>query len=182
MKFIKSPLEGELYVIEIEEVHDHRGFFARTVCEDEFRLHGINHSFVQQSISFNPEEGTLRGMHWQAPPYAEEKLVRVTRGSIFDVVVDINPKSKTFKRSFSVELSQDNRRQIYIPPGYAHGFQTLEPNTEVHYEMTTKYRPDASLGFAWNDPTIGIDWPIRDQIIIGQKDSEFLNLNELELG
>jgi dTDP-4-dehydrorhamnose 3,5-epimerase len=120
-------------------------------------------------------------MHWQAQPHGENKLVRVTRGSIFDVVVDINPNSKTFKRSFSVELSQDNRKQIYIPPGHAHGFQTLEPNTEVQYEMTTKYRPEASLGFAWNDPIIGIEWPFRDQMTIGQKDSGFSYLDDLEL-
>jgi dTDP-4-dehydrorhamnose 3,5-epimerase len=178
MKFIKLPFAGNVFIIELEMHEDHRGLFARTVCADEFRSIGLNSSFIQQSISFNPKKGTLRGMHWQALPFGEEKLVRVTRGSIFDVVVDINPKSKTFKKSFSVELSQENRKQIYISDGYAHGFQTLESNTEVHYEMTCNYRPEASRGFIWNDPSVGISWPIRENIIMSQTDLGFSNLDD----
>jgi dTDP-4-dehydrorhamnose 3,5-epimerase len=181
MIFTKTPLAGNVVVIEIERYVDTRGFFARTVCEDQFQAQGLKSSFIQQSISFNPQRGTLRGMHWQSEPYGEVKLVRVTKGSIYDVVVDINPRSSTFKSFYAVELSEHNRKQIYIPEGFAHGFQTLEPDTEVHYEMTTRYKSEASLGFAWDDPSIGISWPIRDKMIIGQRDSEYVNLNELDL-
>lgn len=116
-------------------------------------------------------------MHWQIEPFAEEKLVRVTRGAIFDVIVDIRPESKTYKKWFSVELSEDNRRQIYIPKGFAHGFQTLEPNTEVLYEMTSRYHLETSRGFAWNDPLINIEWPKTENRIIGIRDSEYPNFS-----
>ncbi len=182
MEFIESPLGGGLRIIELDKREDSRGFFARTVCEDDFKKQGLNPNFVQQSISFNPSMGTLRGMHWQIEPFGEEKLVRVTSGAIFDVVVDINPKSINYKRWFAIELSQENRRQIYIPVGYAHGFQTLRPDTEVQYEMTTKYKPESSAGFAWDDSTVGITWPIFDHAVIIKKDSAFLNLDKVIFG
>jgi dTDP-4-dehydrorhamnose 3,5-epimerase len=172
--FKKIPLEGNAYVIEIEQHSDFRGFFARTVCRDEFKRFGLSFEFEQQSISFNPKAGTLRGMHWQAAPYAEDKLVRATRGSIFDVIVDIRADSKTYKKWHAVELSEHNRRQIYIPKGFAHGFQTLEADTEVLYEMTTPYHPEASRGFVWNDPLINIQWPESQDRVIGVRDSQLL--------
>lgn len=175
MIFTATTLEGNACVIDIEKFEDFRGSFARTVCRDEFEKHGLNSKFVQQSISFNPKAGTLRGMHWQTEPWAEEKLVRATRGAIFDVIVDIRPDSKTFRKWFCVELSGENRRQIYIPKGFAHGFQTIEANTEVLYEMTVPYKPDASRGFVWNDPSIDIKWPETENRIIGIRDAEFTN-------
>lgn len=178
MIFTPTLLEGKSFTIDIEQYEDFRGIFARTVCKDDFARHGLNADFVQQSISFNPKTGTLRGMHWQAEPFAEEKLVRVTRGAIFDVIVDICPDSKTYKNWFGIELSERNRRQIYIPKGFAHGFQTLEPNTEVLYEMTSRYHPKASMGFSWSDPSINIEWPKTENRIVGIRDSEYPNLSE----
>jgi dTDP-4-dehydrorhamnose 3,5-epimerase len=176
--FTKTTLAGLAFIIDIESYADHRGLFARTVCWDEFKEYGLNATFVQQSISFNPQVGTLRGMHWQVGPCAEEKLVRVTRGAIFDVIVDIRPESSTFKKWFSVELSADNRRQIFIPKGFAHGFQTLLPYTEVLYEMTTRYNIKASMGFQWNDPLINIAWPATENRIIGIRDSSYPDFND----
>lgn len=176
MIFTPIPLEGNACLVDVEKLEDFRGSFARTVCCDEFDKHGLNARFVQQSISFNPKSGTLRGMHWQAEPFAEEKLVRVTRGAIFDVIVDVRPVSKTFKKWFCVELSADNRRQIYIPKGFAHGFQTLEADTEVLYEMTVPYSPEASRGFFWNDASIGIKWPVADGRIVGTRDAALPNV------
>ncbi|MBT6007806.1 MAG: dTDP-4-dehydrorhamnose 3,5-epimerase [Rhodobacterales bacterium] len=178
MIFTPTLLEGKSFIIDIEQFEDVRGVFARTVCKDEFEQHGLNADFVQQSISYNPKVGTLRGMHYQAAPFAEEKLVRVTRGAIFDVIVDIRPDSKTYKKWFGVELSESNRRQIYIPIGFAHGFQTLKPNTEVLYEMTSRYHPDASIGFSWNDPSINIEWPEIKNRMVGIRDAEFPNLSD----
>ena len=174
--FTYTHLESHACVIDIEQVQDLRGFFARTVCIDEFKKNGINGRFIQQSISFNPNAGTLRGMHWQSEPFSEEKLVRVTRGAIFDVVVDIRLGSSTFGKWFAVELSSENRRQIYIPKGLAHGFQTLEDNTEVLYQMTAPHTPDAARGFSWSDPKIGIIWPSTPNRIIGTRDSMYGNL------
>jgi dTDP-4-dehydrorhamnose 3,5-epimerase len=181
MIFTKTPLQGNATLIDIEPYEDFRGIFARTVCYDDFALHGLNTNFVQQSISFNPKVGTLRGMHWQAEPFVEEKLVRVTRGAVFDVIVDIRPASSTFKKWISVELTADNRRQLYIPKGFAHGFQTLLPDTEVHYEMTTRHELDASKGFLWNDPSISIAWPMVENRIIGIRDSSYTDFNDAAL-
>ena len=177
MIFTATSLEGKSFIIDIEPYEDFRGIFARTVCRDEFEQHGLNADFVQQSTSFNSKAGTLRGMHWQIGDYAEEKLVRVTRGAVFDVIVDIRPESKTFRKWFGVELSEHNRRQLYIPAGFAHGFQTLEPNTEVLYEMTSRYNLEASRGFAWNDPAINIEWPKTENRIVGIRDSEYQNFS-----
>lgn len=180
MIFSKPSLSGDLYIVEPQEFADKRGFFARTVCIDEFKHLGLNANFVQQSISFNPFAFTVRGMHWQSSPFSEEKLVRVTKGAIFDVVVDINPQSRTFKQFYSIELTEENRKQIYIPKGFAHGFQTLVPNTEVQYQMTAKYHPLSSAGFFWNDPEVGIDWPVTSEILISEADNQFQNLHEID--
>jgi len=171
MKFIEVPLQG-ICLIDVEPYQDRRGLFARTVCVDEFTAQGLSADFIQQSISFNPHAGTLRGMHWQEEPFAEVKLVRVTSGSIFDVVVDVRPESETYMSWFSVVLSSSNRRSIYIPKGFAHGFQTLEPDSEVLYEMTVAYKPEFSRSFRWDDPTIGIQWPETENRMVGDRDAE----------
>lgn len=139
---------------------DERGFFARTVCAEEFERHGLNGHFVQQSVSWNLRRGTLRGLHFQAPPWEEEKLVRVTRGGLFDVIVDLRPSSSSFGQWFGLELSADNRRQLFVPKGVAHGFQTLVDDTEVLYEMTIPFHPEAAQGVRWDDPELRISWPM----------------------
>ena len=176
MIFDSTGLLGS-FIIDVEPYEDFRGLFARTVCCDEFKRHGLNADFVQQSVSFNPKIGTLRGMHWQIEPFAEEKLVRVTRGSVYDVIVDIRRDSSTFLKWFAVELSADNHRAIYVPKGFAHGFQTLEPNSEVLYEMTARYDLDSSRGFVWSDPEIGIEWPEVSERIVGIRDAQYPPFN-----
>lgn len=158
LRFDSTPVAGA-FVIDVEPHLDERGFFARTACIAEFESHGANAHFVQQSVSWNPRKGTLRGLHYQASPHQEEKLVRVTRGAIYDVIVDLRPSSPDFGRWFAVELTADNHRQLFIPKGVAHGFQTIQDDTEVLYEMTTPFHPDAPRGIRWNDPSLAITWP-----------------------
>jgi dTDP-4-dehydrorhamnose 3,5-epimerase len=165
MRFEPVGIEGALRV-EIERHEDMRGFFARTFCEREFAQRGIDLHMVQASVSYNRRKGTLRGLHYQVPPGREAKLVRCTRGAVFDVIVDLRPRSKTFLRHASVELSADNRRALYIPPGVAHGFQTLVDDTEVFYQMTDFYDAALARGLRWNDPAFGIEWPQDERTII----------------
>jgi dTDP-4-dehydrorhamnose 3,5-epimerase len=160
MKISPSTLV-DAFLIDIEAFGDDRGFFARTSCFSALEKRGINGHFVQQSISWNPYKGTLRGLHYQVSPHEEDKLIRVTRGAIYDVIVDLRPTSSTYKKWFGVELSADNHRQLYVPKGFAHGFQTLEPETEVFYQMTVPFEPQAARGIRWNDPTLGIKWPLQ---------------------
>jgi dTDP-4-dehydrorhamnose 3,5-epimerase len=148
------------YLVEPERLEDPRGFFARTWCEEEFRRQGLDSRLVQCNISFNRHQGTLRGMHYQAAPHAETKLVRCTMGAACDVVVDLRPESPTFRQWMAVELTAENRRMIYIPEGFAHGFQTLTENTELFYQMSTVYHPESARGLRWNDPALGIVWPM----------------------
>src|SRR6266536_5419589 len=147
------------WLVEIEPRADERGFFARTWCGREFEEHGISASFVQASVSFNEAAGTLRGMHYQAAPHAERKLVRCTAGAIYDVVVDLRPESATYCRWHGETLSASNRRALYIPEGFAHGFITLEDEAEVLYEISAFYEPSAAHGVRWDDPVFGIRWP-----------------------
>lgn len=169
MIFTGTPIPGA-WIIDIEPMSDERGLFARTLCVDEFEFRGLNGRMVQQSVSWNPRVGTLRGLHFQTAPFEEEKLVRVTRGAIFDVIVDLRSVSPAYGRWFGIELSADNRRQIYIPKGVAHGFQTIDDGTEVLYEMTVPYRPEAASGFRWNDPELCIVWPEIENRLISTKD------------
>ncbi len=159
MKFIATRLSG-VFILELERLDDERGFFARSFCRDEFARHALASEFVQCNVSFNRSSGTLRGLHYQASPHAEAKLVRCTRGTIYDVVVDIRVKSDTYKEWLTTELSADNYRMIYIPDGCAHGFQTLTDNTEVFYQMSAAYQPDAARGIRYNDTALGIRWPL----------------------
>jgi dTDP-4-dehydrorhamnose 3,5-epimerase len=170
MKFRDVGLAGA-WLLQVERIEDARGFFARTWCEDEFARANAGSlgaevpRFVQNSISFNLRKGTLRGMHYQAAPSREGKLVRCTAGAIFDAIIDLRPESPTFLAFASVELTQHNRDALYIPPGFAHGFQTLRDDTEVFYQMTDVFRPDLARGLRWNDPMFAISWPEDDRLI-----------------
>ena len=172
MIFIETKLKGA-FIIEPERLEDERGFFARTWCRREFEAHGLNSRLVQCSISFNKRRGTLRGMHYQVAPYEEARLVRCTMGAIYDVALDLRPASLTFKQWTAVELTADNRRMLYIPEGLAHGFQTLEDNTEVFYQMSEFYYPEHARGVRWNDPTFNILWPAAHKRIISAKDQQY---------
>jgi dTDP-4-dehydrorhamnose 3,5-epimerase len=162
--FKETPLAG-LFVIEPEKIADQRGFFARTWCQRELAAHGLESQLVQCSISFNRKAGTLRGMHYQVAPCEETKIVRCTRGAVFDVVIDLRPHSPTFKRHVAVTLTGENHIILYIPKGFAHGFQTLEDDTEVLYQMSEFYAPEYARGVRWNDPAFAITWPAADRII-----------------
>lgn len=179
MIFSETKLSGA-YVIDIKKIEDERGFFARIWDKNEFSKMGLNSEFVQTSISLNTKKGTIRGMHYQTKPYEETKIVRCTKGKIFDVIVDLRPDSKTFKDWFSVELSADNYKMLYVPKGIAHGFQTLEDSTEVTYQISQFYMPKFSKGIKWNDDTLNIKWPIKS-IIISERDKSFVTLIESEI-
>jgi dTDP-4-dehydrorhamnose 3,5-epimerase len=158
MHFIPVSLLGA-YVIEPDALEDDRGFFARTWCQQEFDKKGLDPHLVQCNISFNKKRGTLRGMHCQVSPFAETKLVRCTQGAIYDVIVDLRPESQTYLQWTAIELTAENRKALYVPKGFAHGFQTLEDSSEVFYQMSEFYAPDYARGFRWNDPQFNINWP-----------------------
>ena len=162
--FTETRLKGA-YLIAPEPQKDNRGFFARAWCQREFEERGLNPRVAQCSISFNYKKGTWRGMHYQVPPHEEAKLVRCTRGSICDVIVDLRPESPTFMDHLTVTLSADNRQMLYIPETFAHGFVTLEENTEVFYQMSEFYSPEDARGFRWNDPLFDIRLPLEVTVI-----------------
>jgi dTDP-4-dehydrorhamnose 3,5-epimerase len=164
MKFIPTILPGA-YVIELELIIDHRGFFARGFCQREFEQNGLRDHFVQCNVSWNKERGTLRGMHYQLPPHAEVKVVRCTRGAIYDVIVDLRSDSPTYCKWIGVELTADNYRMIYIPEGFAHGYQTIEPNSEVFYLVSQFYSSASERGVRWNDKAFNISWPLANPIL-----------------
>jgi dTDP-4-dehydrorhamnose 3,5-epimerase len=162
--FLPTDLPGA-FVVEPERRVDERGYFARTWCNREFEESGLNPNMVQCSVSFSPRRGTLRGMHWQATPHSETKLVRCTRGAIWDVIIDIRAESPTFMQHFGVELSAESGRALYIPEGIAHGFVTLGDACEVLYQMSAYHVPEAARGVRWNDPAFEIVWPVTDPIL-----------------
>jgi dTDP-4-dehydrorhamnose 3,5-epimerase len=164
MIFTEMELRG-LYLVEMERREDERGFFARAWCRDEFEAHGLDGRLVQCNVSFNHRRGTLRGMHYQAEPYPEAKLVRCTQGAIYDVAIDLRPTAPTFRQWVSVELTAANRRMLYIPAGFAHGFQTLVGDSEVFYQMSEFYHPELARGVRWNDPAFAIRWPLTDPFL-----------------
>lgn len=170
MKLTPTPLAGAC-LVDIEPIEDARGFFARSVCAQQFAEHGLDGAFIQQSVSWNRRRGILRGLHYQIEPHAEDKLVRVTRGSIFDVIVDLRPQSATLHQWFGVELSAGNHRALYIPKGFAHGFQTLEDDTEILYQMTVPFHPQSARGIRWNDPVFSIAWPDPVHAVLSDKDA-----------
>jgi dTDP-4-dehydrorhamnose 3,5-epimerase len=173
MKFTETKISGA-YLIEIEAMVDERGFFARSFCTNEFQQHGLNANFVQCNVSFTSQRGTIRGMHYQIAPDTETKLVRCTKGAIYDVILDLRPSSPTFKQWVATELNADNHQMFYIPPGCAHGFQTLVDDTEVFYQMAGVYIPDAARGVRWDDPAFEIEMPLMVSVI-NQRDRNYLN-------
>jgi dTDP-4-dehydrorhamnose 3,5-epimerase len=170
--FNETPLPGA-YVVELEKREDDRGFFARAWCQDEFEEHGLNTRLVQCNLSYNHKAGTLRGMHYQAPPKSEVKLIRCTRGAVWDVIVDLRRDSPTYKRWYGEELTSDNRKMMYVPEEFAHGYITLVPDTETFYQVTEFYSPDHERGIRWNDPAIRIRWPDVEVSVVSEKDAAF---------
>ena len=164
MKFAPTPLAGA-YVVELERLQDERGFFARSFCQEEFRRHGLKPAIAQCNVSWNRRRGTLRGLHFQAAPHEEAKVVRCTRGAVWDVIVDLREDSPTRWRWHALELNADNRLAFYVPEGFAHGFQTLADDSEVLYQMSEFYHPDLARGLRWDDPKIGIRWPLPDPVL-----------------
>ena len=164
LHFKDTGLRGA-FVIEPQRLTDERGFFARSWCQNEAAAYGLTPNWVQCNISFNIKAATLRGLHYQAPPRAEAKLVRCTRGAIYDVIIDLRPQSATFKKWVGIELTEESRLQLYVPEGFAHGFLTLADHSEVFYQMSEFYAPAQARGFRWNDPVFGIDWPITPRVI-----------------
>ncbi len=164
MRFTSTAVQGS-YIVDLEPATDERGFFARVFCVDEFAAMGLETTVAQSSLSVSHTRGTLRGLHWQRHPHAEAKLVRCVRGALFDVVADVRPGSPTYGRWAGVELSAENRRALYLPPGTAHGFQTLADNTEILYQMSVPYHPDSQTGARFDDPFFGIEWPMEPTVV-----------------
>ena len=164
MRFTPLPLAGA-WLIGLEPRADDRGFFARTWCREEFAAHGLDADLAQCNLSWNARRGTLRGLHWQAEPHAETKLVRCIAGAVHDVIVDLRPGSPTYRRWQAVELSAANRTALHIPAGFAHGFQTLTDGSELFYQMSVPYHPAATRGARWDDPAFAIAWPLDNPIV-----------------
>ena len=179
MRFERTAIPG-VTIIELEKHGDDRGFFARAWCAREFEEAGLNADLVQVNLSYNRERGTLRGLHYQAPPHAEAKLVRCVRGALYDVVVDLRPDSPSFLRWYGADLSAENRRALYVPEGCAHGFQTLADETEAFYQVSAFYAPESEGGYRWNDPAFAIDWPQPNPPAISDKDRAWTDFDEAE--
>jgi dTDP-4-dehydrorhamnose 3,5-epimerase len=171
LKFIETKLKGA-YLIELEKLQDDRGFFARSWCQREGEVFGLNPRWVQCNVSFNKEKGTMRGMHYQASPFEEAKLVRCTMGAVYDAIIDLRGDSPTFKQWVAAELSAENRHMFYIPEGFAHGFLTLQDSTEIFYQMSEFYVPGSARGVRWNDPAFGIQWPI-EVAVVSERDQTY---------
>jgi dTDP-4-dehydrorhamnose 3,5-epimerase len=169
MKFTETVLK-DAFIVEPVRLEDERGFFARTFCQNEFREHGLSTTIAQCNVSFNHRRGTLRGMHYQVVPKAEDKFVICIGGAIFDVMIDLREGSPTWGRWVGVELSGENRRMLYVPKGFAHGYQTLTDNASVLYQVSEFYSPEHERGLRWDDPAFGIQWPI-DAPILSEKDA-----------
>lgn len=172
MTFRETAIPGS-YIINIERYADDRGFFARGYCEREFKNQGITFNIVQANIGYSKNKYTLRGLHYQVEPHREAKLVRCTKGGLFDVIVDLRTESPTYKEWVGVELTEKNHTMFYVPEGCAHGYQTLEDNTEVFYMVSSFYAPDYERGIRWDDPTFNIEWVETDDKIISEKDRQW---------
>lgn len=171
MNFQEISLK-DAYEITPRRLEDERGFFARSWCQNEFKEHGLNPNLAQCSISFNHIRGTLRGMHFQAAPHEEAKVVRCTMGAVYDVIVDLRRDSPTYLGSYGAELNSENRKMLYVPEGFAHGFITLSDNSEIFYQMSEFYHPESASGYRWNDPSFDIAWPIPVQLI-SERDANY---------
>lgn len=175
MKFQPLPLEGA-YCLELEPIEDERGSFSRTFCRQELVDHGLDPHIEQCSLSFNKLSKTLRGMHFQKSPNEETKIVSCIQGAIYDVIVDLRPSSQTFLKWYAVEMSAENNKALYVPKGFAHGFQTLTANAKVYYQISHRYAPESSGGIRWDDPILSIEWPYTEGLIISQKDRSYLGI------
>jgi dTDP-4-dehydrorhamnose 3,5-epimerase len=175
MIFQNTKLQG-VCLLQPERLADERGFFARMWCQTEFEKHGIDPRLVQCNLSFNPRKGTLRGMHFQRAPHEETKIVRCTLGAVFDVAVDLRPASPTFKQWVGAPLTAENRESLVIPPGCAHGFLTLDHDSEIFYQMSETYTPTHAAGVRWNDPAFGIKWP-GEVTMIAERDRTYPDFN-----
>jgi dTDP-4-dehydrorhamnose 3,5-epimerase len=175
MIFTETKLKGA-FLIELDKFEDERGFFALSWSAEDFAARGLDSRLVECNVSFNRKTGTLRGMHYQQFPHGQVKIVRCTRGAIYDVIIDLRPASPTFKHWVSTELTADNHLALYVPTEFAHGFQTLEDNSEVLYQMSGPYVPDSGRGIRWNDPAIGIEWPMPVELI-NSRDSLYEDFN-----
>lgn len=169
MIFERTELKSA-FIIKLDTIADDRGFFTRTWCKEEFEKHGLNSNLVQCNLAYNKKKGTLRGMHYQISPYEETKLVRCIKGSIYDVIIDLRSDSETYKEWIGVKLTASNRKMIYVPEGFAHGYQTLEDDTEVLYQVTQFYHPEAEMGLRWDDKAFNVNWPIKQNVILSSKD------------
>jgi dTDP-4-dehydrorhamnose 3,5-epimerase len=178
MIFTETKLKGA-FTIDIERREDSRGFFARAFCQHEFEAHGLKPMIAQANVAFNNSKGTLRGMHFQFPPAAETKLVRCTRGAILDIIVDLRPESPTFLQHIAVELSEDNYRALYVPERFAHGYQVLRDKTETSYQVGEFYTPGSEGGLLYNDPRLGLEWPLP-VAVISDKDQAWKSFAEQE--
>ncbi|MEK3883884.1 dTDP-4-dehydrorhamnose 3,5-epimerase [Paenibacillus sp. PL2-23] len=174
---IKSTPLNKAMLIEIEPLEDSRGYFARGFCKKTLATHGVSFEVAQMNIAYNYLRNTLRGMHFQLPPYCEDKIVSCFEGAIFDVIVDLNQDSTTFGKWFGVELSSENRTSIYVPKGFAHGYLTLTDNVYIQYMVSEYYTPSHESGLRWDDKTLDIEWPIRDEPIISSKDMQWFDFN-----
>ncbi len=172
MIFTETKLKGA-FIIDIEKREDERGFFARAWCQKELEAHGLNSQWVQANLAFSPKKGTLRGLHYQIAPYQEAKLMRCIRGAIYDVIVDLRSESPTYMQWLGVELTADNHKMLYVPEGFAHGYQSLADSTEVFYPVSQFYTPGSERGVRWNDPAFGIEWPVTKNLILSDKDSNW---------
>lgn len=170
--FTETKLQGA-FIIEPEIFQDERGFFARSFSEKEFADHGLNTRMAESHISFNRKQYTIRGLHFQADPFAQAKLVRCTRGAIYDVIVDLRPGSRTFKQWFGQELTAENRLMLYVPAGFAHGYQTLADDSEMFYQVSEFYAPASCGGVRWNDPAFAIRWPAMDGVTLNERDQSY---------
>ena len=178
MIFTETKLNGA-FVLDIIQLEDERGFFGRAWCKREMEENGLSGNIVQSSVSFNKTRGTLRGLHFQKPPFEETKLVRCTKGAIYDVIVDLRKDSSTYLKWFGIELSEKSYKMLYIPKNFAHGFITLEDNSEVFYQMSDFYVPGSADGLRWNDPLLNINWP--DQVVvISERDNNYPYIHELK--
>jgi dTDP-4-dehydrorhamnose 3,5-epimerase len=180
MLFTETKLKGA-FIIDLEHREDNRGFFARTFCANEFEQHGLKPSVAQCNLSFNHKKGTLRGMHYQTPPAAETKLIRCTQGAIYDVIVDMRPDSPTYLSHIGVELTAENRRALYVPEMFAHGYQALTDGAEVVYQVGEFYTPGYERGLRYNDPILGIEWP-TEVTVISEKDAAWALLETTVVG
>ena len=171
MKFISTPLKGA-YILELEPREDSRGFFARTFCANEFKDHDLKPSVAQINLSYNYHKGTMRGLHYQLPPSAETKLIRCTRGAVYDVIIDLRPTSPTYLQHYGIELTQSNRKSLYVPEMFAHGYLTMRNDTEITYHVGQFYSPEDERGIRYDDPRFGIEWPLPIEVI-SEKDANW---------